>query len=265
MSALEFKASSTQKIIEMEKAYLAACAAPLDGMWQSFADMADIYEILSDQNTVGYAAINGNNELLRFHVSKQFDPVPALVALIDKMELSGAVVSTAEPLALAALMDVQRSVSTRAIMYHLPGIQSAQTPLFPEDTQLKPVGADDLETVADFAHRTLGASLDWLLSYFDGLIREGELHALWRGTEVLSTGECRRNRRQPAVADVGMIVGKAHRRMGIATEMLKALVQIAGEQSLSPICSTESDNIGAQKAICAAGFVGYHRILNLSF
>ncbi len=265
MSAIGFSPSTSQKVADMEQAYLAACAAPLDGMWQSFADMAEIYEIVTDQNTIGYAAINGDDELLRFHVSHGINPAPVLSRLIQETGLSGAVISTAEPCALAALMDVQQSVSVHAIMYQMPNTRPLSVPRFPGGTVLKQVAPDELESVADFAQRTLGASLDWLLSYFDGLIRQGELYALWQNNEVLATGECRRNTRQPDVADVGMIVGKPHRRKGIATEMLKALAQKAMEQNLSPICSTETGNIGAQKAITAAGFVSCHRILKIRF
>lgn len=249
----------------MEQAYLAACAAPLDGMWQSFADMAEIYEIVADQNTVGYAAINGDNELLRFHVSHGINPAPVLNRLIKETGLSGAVLSTAEPRALAALMDVQQSVSVHAIMYQMPGNRPPFAAEFPDGAFLKHVAPDKLESIADFAQRTLGPGLDWLLSYFDALISRGELYALWQNNEVLATGECRRNTRQPDVADVGMIVGKLHRRKGIATEMLKAMAQKAMEQGLSPICSTETGNVGAQKAITAAGFVSCHRILNIRF
>lgn len=265
MTGLEFSSSSADNIAEMEQTYLSDCAAPLDGMWQSFVEMAEVTEISQNQSPIGYAAINGDKELLRLHVAEQIDPTPVLKSLIDKQNLVGAVVSTAEPRALACLLDVQATLSVSAIMYHMPSPQSDLLAAFPIGTELRPVDADALEQVADFGHRTLGASLDWLLSYFSGLIGRGELYALRRDNEILSTGECRRNNRQPQVADVGMIVGKAHRRQGIATEMLKALAQKARDQKLAPICSTETDNLGAQKAITAAGFVSYHRILNVRF
>ncbi|MBO6504155.1 MAG: GNAT family N-acetyltransferase [Kordiimonadaceae bacterium] len=265
MTSLEFSVSSADTIADMEQTYLNACAAPLDGMWQSFVEMAEIIEISHGQSTIGYAAINGDKELLRFHVDERLDPLPILKSLIDAQSLVGAVVSTAEPRALACLLDVQATLSVSAIMYHMPSLQTELSAAFPTGTELRPVDANALEQVADFGHRTLGASLDWLLSYFSGLIGRGELYALWRDNEILSTGECRRNNRQPLVADVGMIVGKAHRRQGIATAMLRALAQKARDQKLAPICSTETDNLGAQKAIIAAGFVGYHRIVNVRF
>ena len=265
MSEVSFSETTAAAITSWEKAYLAECTAPLDGMWQTFAEMAAVCEININGNPQGYAAINGEQQLLRFYVPPHLEASPILKALIDEQGLVGAVLSTAESRALATVMDFQKSVETQSIMYQMPSDHLASNPAFPASHELMLVRDDKLEAVADFAHRTLGASIDWLLSYFDGLATKQELFALWHEGEVVATGECRRNPKQSDVADVGMIVGKPHRRKGIATEMLKALSREAQAQSLLPICSTETGNIGAQKAITAAGFVSTHRILAIEF
>ena len=62
-----------------------------------------------------------------------------------------------------------------------------------------------------------------------------------------------------------MVVGKNHRRGGIATNILRALAGHAQSKGLTSICSTETGNVGAQKAISRAGFVSTHRILEITF
>lgn len=265
MMRIGFVQANPEDTLLMQTEYLARCAAPVDGMWQSFVDMADTYLIEQDGEPVGYCAINGDRQLLRFYCLEGLQPGSIYQATLQHLQPSGAIVSTAEPEALALALDHQTAVKTRSIMYHFLENQPCQPANFPTQTLFKAVEPANLETTVEFAHHTLGANIDWLLAYFDDLVSRHELYALWQGTTVLATGECRLNALQPTVADVGMIVGKAHRRKGVATNVLKALTQIARNQGKAPICSTEITNIGAQKAISAAGFRSYHRILDVTF
>ncbi|MBL4838492.1 MAG: GNAT family N-acetyltransferase [Kordiimonadaceae bacterium] len=80
---------------------------------------------------------------------------------------------------------------------------------------------------------------------------------------------CRWERRisdtQKPYADVGMVVAKDWRRKGLATAILQQLALLCRGEGLRAICSTESGNIGAQKAIENAGFISTQRILDISF
>ncbi len=62
-----------------------------------------------------------------------------------------------------------------------------------------------------------------------------------------------------------MIVAQSQRGKGIATQVLQFLVASANERGLIPICSTESSNLGAQKAIKRAGLVAQNRIVQIEF
>ncbi|MFT5700770.1 MAG: putative acetyltransferase [Desulforhopalus sp.] len=63
------------------------------------------------------------------------------------------------------------------------------------------------------------------------------------------------------VWDLGFIVGQAQRGKGLGSSVLKNLVTLAESKGLKPICSTEKDNIGAQKAIRRAGLFAGNRII----
>lgn len=70
---------------------------------------------------------------------------------------------------------------------------------------------------------------------------------------------------QTEYADLGMIVAQSQRGKGIATQVLSWLIHSANGRGLSPICSTESGNLGAQKAIKRAGLMAQNRIVQIEF
>ena len=106
---------------------------------------------------------------------------------------------------------------------------------------------------------------DWLTGYIANLVARGELFALRRGGELIGTGECRVSETQPPYADLGVIVGRDHRRQGVASHILRWLKDHCYGRDLDPICSTTVDNIGAQKAIVRAGFLSRQRMVEVSF
>ena len=101
--------------------------------------------------------------------------------------------------------------------------------------------------------------------YYGDLIKRKELFGLWDGKTLIATGERRVSETQKPYADVGMIVSTTHRGQGLATMILQKLLNLCGEKGLSAICSTEKDNVGAQKAIAKAGFIDHHRIVEFKF
>jgi predicted acetyltransferase len=62
-----------------------------------------------------------------------------------------------------------------------------------------------------------------------------------------------------------MVVAQSDRGRGIAKQVLSFLAKHASSKGLKSICSTESSNIGAQKAISRVGFVPHHRIVQFEF
>lgn len=98
------------------------------------------------------------------------------------------------------------------------------------------------------------------------MIRREELWGYWKNDSLLATGECRlSDDYQTQYADLGMIVAQSERGQGIATQVLKRLVSIANQRDLTPICSTENNNVGAQKAIQRAGLLPLNRIIQVEF
>lgn len=263
MTRFTLAPATANTVQALKQAHLVSLAAPLDGMWQSFADMADQFEIRADDVIVGFCAVNADRQLLQFFCRESVDPQGAYAHIVEALGLTGAVVPTCDPAATALAMDHQKTVSVNALMYHHHGAASPAS--FPDGTALAVLSAQNLKSAVAFAHKTLGASEDWLHSYFSGLIAAGELFGLWLEDILIATGECRASDSQPAISDVGMVVGTDHRQQGIATNMLRAMVSEATRRGHKAICSTETGNGAAQKAINRAEFICYHRILEVKF
>ena len=85
---------------------------------------------------------------------------------------------------------------------------------------------------------------------------------MWDAGRLVSMGESRGfDEYQTDYADLGVIVAEPGRGRGLATKVLKALVVMNEAKGLKSICSTENENVAAQKAIGRAGFFSGNRIV----
>lgn len=265
MSMVTFEPTSPDALADLKAKYRTTVPAPLDGMWEAFTGMANHFSIREGSAQIGYCAVNSEQKMLQFFAGGVPDAPDIFRQAIAYLNIKGAIASTAETDFLSHCMDYHTSVSEHAIMYHLTEGKARSNAKFPAGTAFRRLVAGDLKIAVDFASATLGADAGWLESYFGDLISRGELYALVDDATIVATGECRPSHTQFGFADVGMIVGTGHRGKGIATNMLRQLIEESTAQGLQPICSTEQSNIPAQKAITNAGFNAYHRILEIAF
>ncbi|MEX0300311.1 MAG: GNAT family N-acetyltransferase [Kordiimonas sp.] len=265
MTHYVFTEATVEQTAEMQAIFHKQACAPLDGMWLSFAAMAEHYFIAENDVNIGYYAINNEQKLLQFYVEPSHDPKTVFQALLTSKTVRGAMVSTAEPEYLSLSLDHQASLSVNGLMYHFQDSAVIEKAIFPSGANFKLIIQEELETAIDFAHLALGADRNWLNGYYSDRIKGEELFGLWLNGALIAAGECRPSKEQPAYADVGMVVSPSYRAKGLATNILRKLIQISREKGLKPICSTEFENIGAQKSIARSGFVSHHRILDVKF
>lgn len=238
---------------------------PLDGMWECFIDMAEHYSIRCEDKVIGYCVINDEQKLVQFSVTSAHDVRQIFNQIITELKVTGAMASTSEFQYLSLCMDHQKSTIVNALQYHIDQNTKLHKARFPTQTHFRLIEHDELQIAVDFGITTLGADPNWLYSYYEDLIKGEKLFGLWQDTLLIAAGECRPSDTQRPYADVGMVVLDTHRGKGIATNILLNLLQNCKELGLRAICSTESDNIAAQKAIAKAGFISHHRILEVIF
>ena len=269
------KISALSDLSELKTAYFTESTAPLDGMWHfGFVPMSDHYGFYENGKLVGYCVLNAEGYLLQFYLAPTVNThIEDLFTLIVENNSSvigkvkGAFVSTAEPQYLSLCVDNTESFKVNAMMYR----QNSQARSDCDSDRIEEIEMslatkEQLDQLVKFASATIGAPKEWLNGYYSNLIAREELWGYWGNNNVLATGECRKfDDHQTQFADLGMIVAQQERGKGLATRVLNFLKQHANQQGLEVICSTESTNTGAQKAITSAGLSSKHRILQFDF
>ncbi len=272
MNKLEIKKIELlSELAELKRDYFESATSALDGMWHfGFVPMSDHFSFYEDSILVGFLCINDDGYILQFYLSaKATIDVRDLFTLVSQGnssvigELKGAFVSTAETAYLSLCLDNSHSFKVNALMY-----QEAKASANESGVELALTLADEtqLSNFVSFAASNIGAPEGWLTGYYTNLIKREELWGYWVDNQLLASGECRFfDEYQTQYADLGMIVAVSERGKGLASRVLKSLKSQAKKQGLSAICSTENDNIAAQKAISRAGLVSSNRIIQFEF
>lgn len=247
----------------LKKAYFAQATGPLDGMWHfGFVSMARHFGFLEKGKLVGYCCVDSDGIMLEFYVMPNADIDPSnlfhLLCCDYSSEIGavkGAVASTAEPLYLGNCLDHLAPAKVIATTF-------IATKLYTTDLTMQLAKIEDLEDFVCFASANTQLPEDWISGYYANLINRKELWGHWNKGLLLASGECRLfDRHQCDFAELGVIVSMFERSKGLATKVLGFLTQQAESNNLRSICSTETSNIAAHKAILNAGFCVNNKIL----
>ncbi|MFT5145217.1 MAG: putative GNAT family acetyltransferase [Rhodothermales bacterium] len=257
-------------IQDLKAEYLSSLVGPMDGMWDAgFTDPAPHSEIRVEGALAGYYAATDEGTLLQLHVTPAFEKHrrSLLDHVIAQGTITEAVVSTIDPPHLSCCLDRQKSVTVHTYLYE---IDAEVPPTHAEEDGLtfRLLKPEELERTISLQQTCLGGEddlSDWLRGYSANLIKRQELFVLSRDDDWIAVGECRRSDSQAGVADLGVMVNPDHRSNGWATYILTRLRADSKANGERSICSTEVENVAAQKAIGRAGFVSRHRILNVTF
>ncbi|KGJ90971.1 GNAT family N-acetyltransferase [Colwellia psychrerythraea] len=268
------KIVSLNELNALKATYFTQSTAPLDGMWHfAFVPMATHFGFYINTTLLGFCCINEEGYMLQFYLQPNAETnAKKLFTLIAQQnskvigKVKGAFVSTAEPSYLSLCLDNSTTFTVNALMYQ----QALEKSVIPseaiEPIAMQQVAEQQLAELVEFAMAAIGAPQEWLSGYYHNLIKRNELFAYWHKGELLAAGECRLfDHYQTEYAELGMIVAKSARGQGMAKRVLHYLKTHAEQQGLQAICSTESSNIAAQKAITSAGFVADNRIVQFEF
>ncbi|MCL1048288.1 GNAT family N-acetyltransferase [Shewanella abyssi] len=265
------KVESLVSISELKGQFFALATAPLDGMWHfGFVPMSDHFGFYEDQALVGYCCINADRYMLQYYLSPLAKTRSReLFTLIAQQNsavigtVKGAFVSTTEPEYLSLCLDNSTKFVVNSLMYQLSTASITNSDV---EINMALATPEMLVPLVAFAVESIGAPEQWLTGYYSNLIQRQELWVSLKGEHIIATGECRKfDDYQTDFVDLGMIVAKNERGQGIATKVLGYLINVATRQGLKPICSTESDNVGAQKAMVRAGLVSNNRLIQIEF
>ncbi len=251
------------EVIGQQRAeYLAQLLAPLDDMWAAFADGAAGYSLRAGEDVVGSCCVDDERRLLRFYLRPawQHRSEELLRLVLEELEVESLLVSTLDPGFLGPALDVAARIEPHTLLYAptvAPEVQALD--------RLAVARVGDHARVVDFEEATLGAPRAFLEGYLLARIEREELLLHWEGSEVIAAGELRRDRQQPGIAQLGVVVAAPARGRGLGARLLATLVARSRAEGLTPICSTEVGNRAARRAIERAGFRPAHRLLRITF
>ncbi len=256
--------SHSESIRSLIEDWKQTLTAPQDGMWESFLEHATKVEIRADNRTIGYACLNGENQLLQcFIAGKWLEYGKEILAqIVSQYEVTSAMVGTNNPVFLSLCMLLQKTAEPDTLLFYDAFESGSQAQDLPP---IKLAWHDELKSLVTFYNESTGAPKVWLSQYLDNLISRGELFYLSEEEEILGTCEVRNSDSDVSIADVGMVVAKDHRQKGFGSYLLGKAKELAYDQGRKPICSCEVKNVGSLKSIQKNGFRSIHQILKLSF
>lgn len=257
------KITDSNNLKSLKVEWQKSLVAPQDDMWESFTDFATHWEITQKNQTIGYACVNDENCLLQFFVLPLWrsEGVSVFKKFIKQQHIKSALIGTNNPIFLSTAMHVQKLVKVHTYLF----TDTLRTETDKVDGIFRVVVSQELETIVDFYHESIGAPKGWLNGYLGNLVEKSEVFVLVNGDEILGACEVRKSESNANVAGVGMVVSAAHRKKGLGTFLLGKAKGIALQWNRQPICSCEKDNIGSLKAIENNGFRSIHQMLLMEF
>jgi GNAT superfamily N-acetyltransferase len=240
--------------------YLAGLVAPMDDMWIAFADMATPWALEVGDELAGSCCVDDEKQLLRFYVQPRFRhrSTDLLRLALEELGVARMIVATVDPGYLSPALDLATSVEPHALLF-----AHVAEPEVPGLDDLVPAELNDHARIVDFQEAAIGAPRAFLEGYVRERLDRRELLLHRDGSRIVCTGELRRDRQQPDVAQLGLIVHAGERGKGVGSRLMTSLVALGREEGLTPWCSTEVTNVGARRAIERAGFRADHRILRV--
>jgi len=250
-------------VLERHRAgHLAQLVAPQDDMWAAFGDGATGYALRVGDEEVGSCRLDDEKQLLRFYLRPAWQQraEELLRLVVEELGVANLLVATLDPGFLAPALDVAVRIEPHTLLY-----AHRVAPEVPALDGLDLARVEDHERVVAFEETTLGAPRAFLEGYVRARIEREELWLRQEGREIVAVGELRRDREQPGIAQLGVIVAVPARGRGLAARLLAALVARSRAEGLTPICSTEVGNRSARCAIERAGFRPHHRLVRIAF
>jgi predicted acetyltransferase len=250
---------TAEQLVDLKNKYLQSLSRPPDGMWESFRDQARPIELMIDGQSIGYAGLGAENELLQFYILPEYmaQGPDLFQAFIQQFNVKAAMVGTHHPTFLSLALHFVKALEVHTYLF----TNTFDVPISERSATLQVCLQEDLERMVEFYHYSMDAPKTWLKGYLGALIEQGAVFILGNEEGIIGACEVRVSKNAPEVVDLGMVISPDYRRKGYGTYLLNKAKSIALKWQKIPICSCEKENIGSQKAIQNCGFVSTHHLL----
>ncbi len=234
--------------------------APEDDMWATFADLARPCSLTLGGRLVGRFSVDDERQVHAFHVRGDHEAVAGelFAHVVDQLDLRAAMASTVDPTFLSLALTAGGVAAPVALMYeHVEGPTSDQS------AEVRLATPEDHAAAVAFVRTASGSPDDFATPYLARRIELRELYLVEEAGRIIATGECRVDTRSPGNAHLGLVVEPDLRSRGLGTRLMHTLTRVCLERALTPLCSTEPDNVAAQAVIRRAGFRMRHGVFRV--
>ncbi|MFY0591017.1 GNAT family N-acetyltransferase [Roseivirga sp.] len=234
---------------------------PHDGMWESIFQSSSHIEIRYENETIGYAITNGQEQLLQLYLESEWVNLgPQVFEEFKKVyQISEALIGTNNPV----YQELINPFSTESEVHTLLFQDSNHDEANLLNDMIRLAWEENLEKLVSFYHESTGAPEAWLTQYLGTLIDKGELFFVEREGEIAGSCEVRLSDIYEGIADIGMVVAPKFRSKGLGTYLLGKAKELAYDLGRKPICSCEAENTDSERAIIKNGFVSKFQILRV--
>jgi RimJ/RimL family protein N-acetyltransferase len=220
---------------------------------------ADVYLILEDEETVGYAIITTENTLIEFFLFKRFIPKCMMYfdLVIDTLSIENIYCKSFDSLLLNCCL-------INSYTYSLLGC-------FYRDFHDKGVVKNDqinmrLATYSDssFLMQTQD-NINELFETVDQLeafIKSESVHLFYIQDELVGCGTTLKTHADWNYFDLGVWVSSKHRKKGIGTQVITYLRAYCLDRNWKPTCGCAIENIASQKTLEKSGFISKHKLID---
>ena len=257
------RVDSQNELSLLKKEWLSSLTGPQDGMWETFRDNAVTIEIKDADHRIGYGCIGDENQLIQFFITHRYlnQGTKIFQQLKEELKVVKGIVGTNNPIYLSNALHFTKQLDIHTYLF-----EHFSDPIINEKKgSFKNCTSEDLLRMVDWYHASLGASVEWLHGYLNGLIEKGEVFSFERDGKIIGACEVRRSNSSLYYADIGMIVSPDFRKKGYGTFLLNQAKSIAIKWGRTPICSCEKKNIGSFRSIQNCGFASKYQLLAIDF
>ena len=262
---IELTKIKEQDISKFRSNYLKSISIPLDDMWEDMIIPSATFYAILDSDLLGHCVINDDGFLMQFHLkephlyraSEIFDHVCLT------LNAKGAYVASFESDYLCLCLDKQKTLKVDTILYRESVMIENKAPI--SGIEIKNATMSDYEDVLNFCVTKVGIEGDWMQPYYQNLLPAKSVYLFTKENQIIAAGELRPSKSTKQYANLGIMVSTDYRRKSLGAYVMSQMRMRANALGLKGICSTTTDNIGAQKAIVNSGFDAYHRILKCDF
>jgi hypothetical protein len=230
--------------------------APIDSFLEARISSSEFYEIWVDSEQVGLTAVHEENLVTFFALYPPFrklgQDVFREIRRLEKVQ--AALVPTCDEFFLSHAMDEHWGLRVQGY-YFVSGGELVSP--HPNPCTLRRAGIGDIVTIQ--------RESDDFFQEVPPKVAKGQLYVASRNGETTGFGILEHSQLCGDVASLGMFVLEQFRKQGVATEIVRLLIEECVKFSLRPVAGCWRYNHGSKKALEGAGMITQSRLLRIDF